>query len=165
MRCPNCQTINPPTAKFCLECGRRFGVCPNCGTVNVPTAKYCIECGTALLPKETDEHTFVNMAVQLRNISVTRSWRCLECRSRTRTILTALYERPSTCRRLLRALMSSGWLKIQRQHVSRCVSASTRVRSLLPVTLKITEAIFLSRVTRSTSPRGYNQLLPLTPSL
>jgi len=57
MRCPNCQTINPPTAKFCLECGRRFGVCPNCGTVNVPTAKYCIECGTALLPKETDEHT------------------------------------------------------------------------------------------------------------
>src|SRR2546423_3745418 len=57
MRCPNCQTINPPTAKFCLECGRRFGVCPNCGTVNVPTAKYCIECGTALFPKETDEHT------------------------------------------------------------------------------------------------------------
>src|SRR6266699_2219129 len=21
MRCPNCQTENPPTAKFCLECG------------------------------------------------------------------------------------------------------------------------------------------------
>ena len=48
MRCPNCQTVNPPTAKFCLECGRRFGVCPNCGTVNPATAKFCIECGTAL---------------------------------------------------------------------------------------------------------------------
>ena len=48
MRCPSCQTVNPPTAKFCLECGRRFGVCPHCGTVNPPTAKFCIECGIAL---------------------------------------------------------------------------------------------------------------------
>jgi len=55
MRCPNCQTINPPSAKFCLECGRRFGVCPNCGTVNLPTAKFCIECGTALLAREQDQ--------------------------------------------------------------------------------------------------------------
>jgi predicted ATPase/class 3 adenylate cyclase len=51
MRCPNCQTINPPEAKFCLECGRRLVVCPHCGTVNVPAAKFCIECGTALGPK------------------------------------------------------------------------------------------------------------------
>src|SRR6266568_1198112 len=55
MRCPYCQTENPPTAKFCLECGKRFGVCPNCGTVNPPTAKFCIECGTALLPLATSE--------------------------------------------------------------------------------------------------------------
>ncbi len=48
MRCPNCQTINPPGAKFCLECGNRLVVCPNCGTVNLPVAKFCIECGTAL---------------------------------------------------------------------------------------------------------------------
>ena len=48
MRCPNCKTVNPPTAKFCLECGRRFGVCPNCGTVNPASAKFCIECGIAL---------------------------------------------------------------------------------------------------------------------
>src|SRR5450755_2351498 len=27
MRCPNCQTINPPNAKFCLECGNRLIVC------------------------------------------------------------------------------------------------------------------------------------------
>src|SRR6266516_2946130 len=51
MRCPNCKTINPPEAKFCLECGRRVVVCPHCGTVNVPAAKFCIECGTALVPK------------------------------------------------------------------------------------------------------------------
>src|SRR6266567_2151356 len=51
MRCPNCQTVNPAQAKFCLECGYRFGVCPNCGTVNTPVAKFCIECGMALLAK------------------------------------------------------------------------------------------------------------------
>src|SRR6266436_4429613 len=51
MRCPNCQTTNPPTAKFCLECGNRLAICPNCGTVNMPLAKFCIECGTALARK------------------------------------------------------------------------------------------------------------------
>src|SRR6266704_2254184 len=51
MRCPNCQTINPPEARFCLECGRRLVVCPHCVTVNVPAAKFCIECGTALVSK------------------------------------------------------------------------------------------------------------------
>ncbi len=51
LRCPNCQTINPPQAKFCLECGNRLVVCPNCGTVNLPFAKFCIECGTALTPR------------------------------------------------------------------------------------------------------------------
>src|SRR2546423_2813561 len=51
MRCPNCQTLNPPNAKFCLECGNRLVVCPNCGTVNLPIAKFCNECGTLLVPK------------------------------------------------------------------------------------------------------------------
>ncbi len=50
MRCPNCLTENPPTAKFCIECGNRLVVCPNCGTINLPTAKFCIECGTKLTP-------------------------------------------------------------------------------------------------------------------
>src|SRR5713226_2990729 len=50
LRCLNCQTLNPPQAKFCLECGNRLVVCPNCGTVNLPFAKFCIECGTALTP-------------------------------------------------------------------------------------------------------------------
>src|SRR5579872_7407873 len=48
MRCPNCQTINPPEAKFCLECGNRLVVCPNCGTVNLPTTLFRSECGTSL---------------------------------------------------------------------------------------------------------------------
>ena len=48
MRCPNCQTVNPAIAKFCLECGTRLNGCPNCGTINPPGAKFCIECGTAL---------------------------------------------------------------------------------------------------------------------
>src|SRR5579859_817185 len=53
MRCPNCQTLNPPNAKFCLECGNRLVVCSNCGTVNLPFAKFCIECG---VPLERDQN-------------------------------------------------------------------------------------------------------------
>jgi class 3 adenylate cyclase/tetratricopeptide (TPR) repeat protein len=55
MRCPYCQTDNPSTAKFCLECGKRFAICPNCGTANPAKAKFCIECGTALLAKAERE--------------------------------------------------------------------------------------------------------------
>ena len=59
MRCPNCQTINPPQARFCMECGLRLLVCPNCQTVNFPQAKFCIECGTALAAQPRDERRTV----------------------------------------------------------------------------------------------------------
>src|SRR5438552_6456700 len=55
MRCPNCLSENPPSAKFCLECGNRLVVCPHCGTVNLPMAKFCMECGTPF--KRSGEHT------------------------------------------------------------------------------------------------------------
>src|SRR5260370_7173868 len=48
MRCSNCLSQNPPTAKFCLECGNRLVICPHCGTINLPMAKFCIECGSSL---------------------------------------------------------------------------------------------------------------------
>jgi predicted ATPase/class 3 adenylate cyclase len=53
MLCPNCQTLNPANAKFCLECGNRLIICANCGTINLPIAKFCIECGTALHAKSS----------------------------------------------------------------------------------------------------------------
>src|SRR5258708_3837571 len=62
MRCPNCQTINPPQARFCMECGLRLLVCPNCQTVNFPQAKFCIECGTALAAQPRDERRTVPLS-------------------------------------------------------------------------------------------------------
>ena len=50
--CPNCQTANPPGAKFCQNCGTQLQAapitCPNCGTQNAPDSKFCTNCGTAL---------------------------------------------------------------------------------------------------------------------
>jgi class 3 adenylate cyclase/tetratricopeptide (TPR) repeat protein len=49
MTCPQCHADNPPTAKFCAECGARLRLaCPNCGAEAPPAAKFCAECGTAL---------------------------------------------------------------------------------------------------------------------
>ena len=46
MQCPNCQTINPPSAKFCVECGKAFDLhCPKCGTVTPANGKFCMSCG------------------------------------------------------------------------------------------------------------------------
>ena len=49
MNCPNCGTDNPPSAKFCGECGSPLArACPSCGTAAPPKARFCLECGTAL---------------------------------------------------------------------------------------------------------------------
>lgn len=73
MRCPNCQTLNPPNAKFCLECGNRLVVCPNCGTVNLPFAKFCIECGTLLPPPSETDWPGINQEQDIRQAPLTQS--------------------------------------------------------------------------------------------
>src|SRR5579883_1602578 len=66
MRCPNCQTINPPSAKFCMECGLRFLVCPDCRTANFPQAKFCIECGISLVAGTPNSRTTVPLAAPVK---------------------------------------------------------------------------------------------------
>ncbi len=49
MKCPNCRTMNPPAAKFCIECGQAFDIhCPKCDTVTPAGGKFCMSCGQNL---------------------------------------------------------------------------------------------------------------------
>jgi class 3 adenylate cyclase/tetratricopeptide (TPR) repeat protein len=49
MKCPSCQSNNPQSAKFCVECGNKFGsICPKCGISNSLAFKFCHECGSDL---------------------------------------------------------------------------------------------------------------------
>lgn len=45
--CPRCHTPNPPSNKYCSQCGAALGnkTCPDCGTSNEPTATFCGQCG------------------------------------------------------------------------------------------------------------------------
>ena len=54
MKCPKCQTENPKSSKFCVECGNNIEIiCPSCGSINSPRFKFCNECGQKLnLPAE-----------------------------------------------------------------------------------------------------------------
>ena len=46
MNCSNCQTANPPGAKFCMQCGTALAVaCPNSGTELPSDAQFCFKCG------------------------------------------------------------------------------------------------------------------------
>lgn len=61
-RCPKCDTINRPSAKFCIKDGvrllttvrqwddeeERVRICPTCGFLNRPKAKFCLKDGTRL---------------------------------------------------------------------------------------------------------------------
>ncbi|MBW1811864.1 MAG: zinc ribbon domain-containing protein [Deltaproteobacteria bacterium] len=42
MKCPKCQTENPDTAKFCVECGNKLEIsCSQCGFSNLLGIDYC----------------------------------------------------------------------------------------------------------------------------
>jgi class 3 adenylate cyclase len=46
MKCPNCQTVNPAGAKFCLNCGFKLAArCSNCQSELAPGARFCSNCG------------------------------------------------------------------------------------------------------------------------
>ncbi|MGW1743877.1 SPFH domain-containing protein [Nocardia sp. NPDC001965] len=49
--CAACATVNPPGAKFCVECGNPFAPaapprCRECDAELLPTARFCASCGT-----------------------------------------------------------------------------------------------------------------------
>jgi membrane protease subunit (stomatin/prohibitin family) len=58
VRCGQCGTLNPESAKFCSSCGQGLApapapagavvACANCGTSNAATAKFCSNCGQSL---------------------------------------------------------------------------------------------------------------------
>src|SRR4030095_16720287 len=51
MRCPRCEHVNPPGARFCNACGAGLaGTCPACGQSNAPASRFCSGCRRALGP-------------------------------------------------------------------------------------------------------------------
>jgi len=54
MKCPKCQSENPESAKFCVECGGKLEIiCPKCDFSNSASFKFCAKCGHNLtLPSE-----------------------------------------------------------------------------------------------------------------
>lgn len=77
-KCPNCDAIIRPEAKFCHECGARLAptqtegtadiektiVCPNCGAKVRTDASFCNECGSKL-----DATSKSEFSIPLRKIS------------------------------------------------------------------------------------------------
>ncbi|MCL4503300.1 MAG: AAA family ATPase [Deltaproteobacteria bacterium] len=54
MKCPNCQSINEESQKFCRTCGARLGIaCPDCGAAVLISDRFCAECGLELKQKES----------------------------------------------------------------------------------------------------------------
>lgn len=69
MICANCQTENPNSAKFCLNCGEALALsCTNCGTELPADAKFCINCGQSVSKSGTSPATTSSSAAPLQNI-------------------------------------------------------------------------------------------------
>lgn len=57
MKCPNCNSENPDSNKFCSECGTKLEVttsieCPNCHSRISSDSKFCSNCGSKLENEE-----------------------------------------------------------------------------------------------------------------
>ena len=66
MQCPNCQTENPASAKFCLNCGTALALrCSNCQAELPSGAKFCMNCGqpvAAATTKTQDDARLTRLA-------------------------------------------------------------------------------------------------------
>jgi class 3 adenylate cyclase len=50
MQCPQCRHENPPSVKFCHDCGTALARrCPSCQTELAPAVKFCGECGAPVV--------------------------------------------------------------------------------------------------------------------
>ena len=69
MKCPNCQSENPETRKFCRECGAKLShICPQCGHDNLPGDKFCGECGQDLAISSQAPPVELSFEEKLENI-------------------------------------------------------------------------------------------------
>ena len=49
MICPNCSTVNPENARFCISCGQPLPrICAVCGAIKSTDARFCNQCGSPL---------------------------------------------------------------------------------------------------------------------
>ncbi|MCD8382109.1 MAG: M4 family metallopeptidase [Clostridiales bacterium] len=67
MKCPNCRTEQPETAKFCGKCGFKLEgrVCPKCGTLAPKGAQYCGVCGRKLKKSSGGGHRIWKVALAI----------------------------------------------------------------------------------------------------
>src|SRR5215469_1610295 len=92
MRCPSCNAENPPTAKFCVECGIPFTAhCPKCGADNPPRAKFCAECGLSLQSGTPVSQAQTGGLVSPRSLFIERAVDAHEVPEGERKTLTALF--------------------------------------------------------------------------
>lgn len=64
MICPRCQTENPDTARFCMNCGLSLKQrCSNCEAELPPSARFCMDCGQPVLTiTPVDERRLARLA-------------------------------------------------------------------------------------------------------
>src|SRR3972149_77190 len=56
IRCPRCDTLNPPEAQFCMRCGTPLVQhCAVCGAENPLDAHFCLRCGAPLRGAQAPE--------------------------------------------------------------------------------------------------------------
>src|SRR5258708_29875078 len=91
MICPNCQTPNPDSARFCRNCGQAFNVsCANCGTSMAAGDRFCSACGQptgTMTPSDNDRLQHLNTLAPTTLVSKIRT---AEVTS-DRKIVTALF--------------------------------------------------------------------------
>ena len=64
MNCPHCQTKNPPTARFCLNCGNALILkCSICQTELPPDSRFCMHCGQPLIVSTPIDENRLNRLV------------------------------------------------------------------------------------------------------
>ncbi len=113
MRCSQCQTDNPASARFCLNCGATLASqCSNCGAVLPSGARFCMHCGQATRPSTpADEASLARLAAAAPD-PLARKVRAAGQLAGERRIVTVLFTDVVGSTALARQLGEETWVAV-----------------------------------------------------
>jgi hypothetical protein len=90
--CPRCRTDNPPSHRFCVDCGQALPTsCPRCGFAPEPGARFCGGCGQAIGPAAAVERFASPAFLALADLEPDDpAWQALDPPQRRRPIQEAV---------------------------------------------------------------------------
>ncbi len=113
MKCFDCGTDNPASARFCLNCGAALAIhCPSCGGDLPPTARFCMHCGQPMVATTPADDSQLSRLTAATPGKLAQKLRAAGVLAGERRIVTVLFADIVGSTELARNLGPEAWMEV-----------------------------------------------------